>query len=350
MSSSIKVKPPQKLNGGKFELGKRLGAGCFGEVYRGVNTETKEEVAVKFENRLAISSPQLEHEVEVLNLVKQSGSPQGFAECFYFGREGPFNCMVMELLGKSLEDHMQSCGGTFTVKTTTLVAEQVLQRIEFLHSKGIVHRDIKPENFMFGTKGKIHHIYAIDFGLCKRFWDKQHVPMKQKLSLTGTARYASINAHKGMEQSRRDDLEAIGHMFMYFLRGALPWSGLEAKTQEEKYRKIREKKEQIAISELCKGYPEAYGTYLSYCRNLDFTEKPDYNMLFKLIHDCREAGTEDHQFQWLDPTRDPPGRPPQGPLVPLQGRQQVLQPDDRDKRSSKGCFYLICGGKSATRD
>merc|ERR1712139_425683 len=92
-------------------------------------------------------------------------------------------------------------------------AEQCVQRMEYLHSKSFVHRDIKPENFMFGVKGKIHHIYLIDFGLSKRYFDKVHSPARQKLSLTGTARYASINAHRGCEQSRRDDLEAIGHMF-----------------------------------------------------------------------------------------------------------------------------------------
>merc|ERR1712178_475139 len=197
------------------------------------------------------------------------------------------NALVMEILGKSLEDHVQACKGKFTVKTTVLVAQQVLQRIEYLHSKGLVHRDIKPENFMFGVKGKVHHVYIIDFGLSKMYWDKprnQHCQMKQKLSLTGTARYASINAHKGVEQSRRDDLEAIGHMFLYFLRGALPWSGLDAKTQEEKYRKIMEKKETTPLSELCKQFHKQFEEYLNYARNLGFTERPDYKMLFELMN------------------------------------------------------------------
>merc|ERR1719236_292415 len=110
------------------------------------------------------------------------------------------------------------------------------------------------------------------------YWDKasnKHAQLKQKLSLTGTARYASINAHKGVEQSRRDDLEAIGHMLLYFLRGALPWSGLEAKTQEEKYRKICEKKETTKLEDLCKGFPEAFQKYLSIARGLGFTERPN---------------------------------------------------------------------------
>merc|ERR1712070_366189 len=154
---------------------------------------------------------------------------------------------------------------------------------------------------MFGVKEKVHHVYIIDFGLSKRYWEKernQHCAMKQKLSLTGTARYASINAHKGVEQSRRDDLEAIGHMFMYFLRGALPWSGLDAKTQEEKYRKIMEKKEQTPIPSLNTGFPTQFDEYLKTCRELQFDEKPDYSKLYDMMRQVRTPGTEDHHYQW----------------------------------------------------
>merc|ERR1719433_1125580 len=111
---------------------------------------------------------------------------------------------------------------------------------------------------MFGVKEKHHHLYIIDFGLSKRYFDKKHAHFKQNLSLTGTARYASLNAHRGVEQSRRDDLEAIGHMLLYFLRGLLPWSGLDARTKEEKYRKIRQKKEETDIDDLCSGYPKEF--------------------------------------------------------------------------------------------
>jgi len=344
------AKPPSKINDGKFELVKRLGAGCFGEVYRGINTDTKLEVAIKFESRDAKSAPQLEHEVGVIRTLTadMNPAPQGVVECFYFGVEGAFNAMCMEILGKSLEDNVQACKGKFTVKTTVLIAQQVLQRIEFLHSKGFVHRDIKPENFMFGIKSKVHHVYIIDFGLSKTYWDKprnQHCQFKQKLSLTGTARYASINAHKGMEQSRRDDLEAIGHMLLYFLRGVLPWSGLDAKTQEEKYRKICEKKEKTPVGDLNTGFPKQFDEYLTICRGLQFTERPDYNYLQSLMSKCRESGWKDHHYQWFDDNKDPPAQ-----LVPLVPRVDLVQPEDRNKqpKSSKGCFCLC--GKSSTRE
>jgi len=350
------VKPPSKINNGKFETVKRLGAGCFGEVYRGKNTETDAQVAIKFENRDGRSAPQLEHEGQVLQALSKDMDPrpQGIAECQFFGQEGNFNVLVMEILGKSLEDHVQGCKGKLTVKTTVLIAQQVLQRIEYLHSKGYVHRDIKPENFMFGVGNKIHHVYIIDFGLSKLYWDKTrnaHAQFRQKLSLTGTARYASINAHKGIEQSRRDDLEAIGHMLFYFLRGALPWSGLDAKTQEEKYRKICEKKENTPIDQLNTGFPKQFDQYLDYCRKLQFPEKPDYTMLHGLMKACREEGQakegqawQDHHYTWLE-NKDVSGLTA---VIP-RPEKGLLQPDDKtETKAPKGCFCFC--GKSSVKE
>jgi serine/threonine protein kinase len=336
-------KPPTKVNEGEFEVVKRLGAGCFGEVWRGKSTKTQDEVAIKFEFRESKSAPQLFREVDTIKTLRDGGAPQGVVESFYFGKEGSFNCLVMEILGKSLEDQVQARKGKLTAKTTALIAEQVLQRIEFFHSKRFLHRDIKPENFMFGIKGKVHHVYIIDFGLSKFYWDansNNHCPQKSGLSLTGTARYASINAHKGSEQSRRDDLEAIGHMFLYFLRGALPWSGLDAKTQEEKYRKICEKKETFPLPELCKGFPEAFQTYLSTCRGLMFSEKPNYDSLYQMLRSARPPGTEDHQYEWFD------GQSPEqicpGGLVPIVPRTTQAQPDDAGAGGKKGGGTKSC--------
>eukprot|EP00933_Yihiella_yeosuensis_P071680 TRINITY_DN7990_c2_g1_i1.p1 TRINITY_DN7990_c2_g1~~TRINITY_DN7990_c2_g1_i1.p1 ORF type:complete len:383 (+),score=64.27 TRINITY_DN7990_c2_g1_i1:127-1149(+) len=335
-------KPPAKICNGKFEVEKKLGAGCFGEVWRGRDSQTKDYVAIKFED-LQGHALQLEHEHEVLKELARPVKPQGFAECLWWGHEGRFHCLVMDMLGRSLEDRFQGVNGTFTTKSTALVADQVLKRIEYLHSKGIVHRDIKPENFMFGIKSRIHHLYLIDFGLSKRYWDQKHSQMRTQLSLTGTARYASINAHKGIEQSRRDDLEAIGHMLLYFLRGSLPWSGLDAKTQEEKYRKIKEKKESTPLEELCAGFPDAFVTYLRTARSLEFKERPDYNALRKLFLDVREKGTEDHHMQWLD------GRD-LGELEPLDPCDGMRQPDDEVAPQGKFGGFCLCGSKPSVKD
>merc|ERR1719422_1102358 len=103
----------QKIGGGKYETERKLGAGSFGEVWKGHNTSTNETVAVKFEDFQA-HALQLEHEHEILSLLAKPTQQQGFAEVFYFGREGRYHCIVMELLGKSLEDRMQGCGNQFT--------------------------------------------------------------------------------------------------------------------------------------------------------------------------------------------------------------------------------------------
>ena len=164
----------------------------------------------------------------------------------------------MELLGKSLEDIFQQQQKKFSIKTVCMVGIQMLDRLEFIHSKNIIHRDIKPDNFVVGLEEKSHIIYVLDFGLSKKFRSSrthQHIKFNVNKKLTGTARYASINALKGCEQSRRDDLEAIGYVLMYFLRGSLPWQGLHVHKGEDRYKKILAKKKSTTAEELCKGFP-----------------------------------------------------------------------------------------------
>jgi casein kinase 1 len=132
-----------------------------------------------------------------------------------------------------------------------------------------------------GTEATKNNIYIIDFGLAKNYMNsnKEHIPYKEGKNLTGTARYASLATHLGQEQSRRDDLETIGHVLIYFLKGSLPWQGLPGRSKNEKYKNIMKKKKEITIDELCEGLPEAFPEFMKYCRSLGFTQAPDFGYI-----------------------------------------------------------------------
>uniref|UniRef100_A0A2P2M911 non-specific serine/threonine protein kinase n=2 Tax=Rhizophora mucronata TaxID=61149 RepID=A0A2P2M911_RHIMU len=287
------------LIGGKFKLGRKIGSGSFGELYLGINVQSGEEVAVKLES-VKTKHPQLHYESKLYMLL-QGGT--GIPHLKWFGVEGDYNVMVIDLLGPSLEDLFTYCSRKFSLKTVLMLADQLLNRVEYTHSRGFLHRDIKPDNFLMGLGRKANQVYIIDYGLAKKYRDLQthkHIPYRENKNLTGTARYASVNTHLGVEQSRRDDLESLGYVLMYFLRGSLPWQGLKAGTKKQKYDKISEKKLLTPIEVLCKNYPSEFTSYFHYCRSLRFEDKPDYSYLKRLFRDLfiREGFQFDYVFDW----------------------------------------------------
>ena len=285
--------------GSKYRIGRKIGSGSFGDIYLGTNVISGEEIAIKLEDANA-RHPQLEYEARV---YKTLAGGIGIPFVRYYGTECDYNAMVIDLLGPSLEDLFNFCNRTFSLKTVLLLADQLISRIEYIHSKSFIHRDIKPDNFLMGIGKRGNQVNVIDFGLAKKFRDPRthiHIPYRENKNLTGTARYASINTHLGVEQSRRDDLESLGYVMMYFCRGSLPWQGLKAATKKQKYDRIMEKKMVTPTETLCRGFPNEFSIFLNYTRSLRFDDKPDYAYLRKLFRDLfvREGFLYDYVFDW----------------------------------------------------
>ena len=270
-----------------LNIKKKLGSGSFGEIYKGKNNKLNIDIAVKCEPIKDNRHQRLKYESSVLKYIQGGGShlPIGIPVFFDFISSDKFNYMMMELLGPSLEDLFDLCQRKFSLKTILSLGDQMICRIEFLHSRYLIHRDIKPDNFLMGLNNKKSIVYICDFGLCKQFRDQdgKHIPFKDGKSLIGTARYASIYSHLGYEQSRRDDLESLAYSLIYFSRGSLPWMGIKSKNKNEKYNKIFQKKLNSTIGFLCEKLPNEFVDFIHYIKKLEFEDKPNYQYLKTLL-------------------------------------------------------------------
>jgi len=284
---------------GQFMLEKKIGCGAFGQLYEGRDLKTGRKVAIKLESVKA-KAPQLRYEAKLYRVLAGS---TGIPGVHWFGTEGDYNALVMDLMGPSLEDLFDSCGRRFSLKTVLMLADEMLSRVEYLHDKMFLHRDLKPENFLIGTGEEASTVHMIDFGFAKKYCDKdgKHIPYKDGKGVIGTARYASIASHRGLEQGRCDDLEALGYVLMYFLRGNLPWQGIKAPTYSCWNKNIANVKTKEPNEELCKGYPIEFAEYFKHCRSLGFEERPDYAMLKQRFKDValREGIMWDGIADWM---------------------------------------------------
>ena len=286
-----------KLIFDRYRLIKKLGAGSFGSIY---SAEYENNYyAIKLEEKKAGFSL-LEHESDIMTYLKSPALPIVKA----YGYSSFHNILVMELMGKSLEDIFESFPKkNFSVRCVCNIGYQMIEILEFIHNKHIIHRDIKPDNFVIGLNRKKKFIYILDFGLAKKYRSSKtlkHYTVTKCKNLTGTARYASINALNGLTQSRRDDLESVGYVLLYFLRGRLPWQGIPVRNKEERYRKIMEKKIEVTAMELCQGFPMQFVQYINYTRNLKYEEDPNYNYLKNLfVSTLNEMGYQiDCYYDW----------------------------------------------------
>ena len=299
--------PSTDLIVNNFVLLNQIGHGAFGEIFLSFNLRDNIEVAVKRELKRIGKSVQLKTEAKVyqslLNISQNQDltgaialpqeTVQGVPKYYGIGElpDSSGYYLIMEFLGPNLNELFKFCGThKFTISTTCLLAIQIINRIENLHKHNFIHRDIKPENFMIGSQSTSNIIYLVDFGLSRRFKNaknNQHIPYREGRNLIGTARYVSVNTHLGIEQSRRDDLESIGYVLIFFLKGYLPWQGMKGR---DKYQRIMEKKLQIPVDILCLGLPEEMTVFMNYVKSLKFEDRPDYDYLrgifIKMLSKC----------------------------------------------------------------
>lgn len=259
---------------GKYRILSKIGEGSFGKIFQGINSHTDESVAIKIEK--SSESSLLKNEAKIYKLLEDN---PGIPKLRSFGKEGIFNYMVMDLLGKSLEDCRVNCGGTLSLKSVLGLGVQMLRRIETIHDNGVIHRDIKPDNFLIKDGSNLLNV--IDFGLARRYSDKNgnHIKEESGRKLTGTARYASLNVHRGYTPSRRDDLESIGYVLLYLLLGKLPWQSIKCNDKDKRYLLIGEKKASVSLWQHFSNVACEFILYLNYCQKLEYDEDPDYNYL-----------------------------------------------------------------------
>ena len=270
-----------------YTITKYISSGSFGDVFSAKHKKTNEEVALKIpiKNDEKNGERWLLEEAKVYNeLNKEKDSDCGVANMIVLkNKELNKRIIVMDLLGPSLENLLTKFK-KFRLKSIILLAIQMIEILRYIHDRGYIHRDIKPDNFVMDNKDS-QKLYCIDFGLAKKYVKKNddHIDFKKGHKFCGTARYASIAAHKGYEQSRKDDLESVGYLLVYLYRGRLPWQNLKHKDKKERYRMIMEKKESISEEELCEQLPREFLVYFKHVKTLDFDEKPRYQALINMF-------------------------------------------------------------------
>ena len=366
---STKIKPPQKKQDfiisppsnclytntilrNRYKILEKIGAGSFGVIYlvEDLFLKEKPKFAMKIENSSQSNAPLwnsslLQKEAKILEKLEEF---PGFAKLIEFFKELSYNCLIMTLLGENLEHLLKkSQGGNFSMKTVLMLGFLLLQRLESLHSKGILHRDIKPENIVIKRNSsqmnsssqlnsnssqknysQFYEVFLIDFGLSKGYCEENgtHMKMCERKGLVGTARYASVNAHGGKELGRRDDLESLVYVLVYLKNGELPWQKIftnnlaknskngKKNSKNEKnlknsknssgnsknlmYTKIMKMKENINIEEFFAGFPCEFKIFWRYIKSLSFEESPNYTFLKGLFENMMENSKILMDFQW----------------------------------------------------
>lgn len=277
----------------------KINEGAFGEVFRGVNIHNHELVALKFERSSAKIPNTLEREAKFLKHLK---GIKGIPTILCCGKQHNVKLIVMELLGNSLSAQLAH-SSKLSLKSILIIADQILEILKNIHAKGVLHRDIKPENILFGIYEESKEIYLTDFGISKLYLDQNncHIPFETDCAFVGTIRFASEAAHKGHQLSRKDDLESLGYILIYLLKGTLPWLNLKNLDVYQRKKMVGDMKSSSYLDELCSNLPSVFSIYLKYVKRLGFYENPDYGYMQKLFNNLLSSldiRIETHNWEW----------------------------------------------------
>eukprot|EP01122_Echinamoeba_exundans_P008272 TRINITY_DN2718_c0_g1_i4.p1 TRINITY_DN2718_c0_g1~~TRINITY_DN2718_c0_g1_i4.p1 ORF type:complete len:471 (-),score=59.92 TRINITY_DN2718_c0_g1_i4:241-1653(-) len=316
----------QTIAANRFVLSRRIGKGGFGDVYEGCDIWTNEDCAVKLE-RVTPRRSYLHREYTTYQKLK---SIDGIPQPVWYGTEGPFNIMVMQLLGPSLSDLMARYK-RLSVCTVLKLGAQMITLLERVHNCGLLHRDIKPGNFLIGRNDDLGKLHLIDFGLAGQYRDAngRHIPYNSSAHFHGTDKYASVNSHMKIESSRRDDLESVAYTLIYLVKGELPWQYVTNKAIRRK--RMGQMKMRIQPDELCAGLPRCFEELLRYAMNLEFGQDPKYSYLRGLFEQTLNAtpGGWASPFEWAVPTANPNASTPLFYISPVVTElDDAMQDDD----------------------
>lgn len=289
----------------KLALGELIGSGSFGNVHLVKHAHYKKKLAIKIatqddEGVELDSRGFLFKEAKIMNELKDE---PGFPRMKDYRSTTDLTYVVMNLLGPSVDNLFRSCCRKFSLKTGLLLMTQMLDRVESLHKHGLIHRDLKPDNFVIGSEDHPEALYLIDFGLAKVYRNQEgrHISMKDRGTLIGNVRFSSVDAHEGREQSRKDDLYSLGYIFVYLVKGKLPWMEVKSLTSEKRFEEVLECKKRTNIQDLCAGLPNPLVKYFEYLETLPFTEGPSYFYLKKLFTEYMDQHNleTDYAYDWV---------------------------------------------------